>query len=646
MIQLENISLTLGGRALFSELTLALASGQRVGLIGPNGAGKSTLLKLIGRTIEPDSGDVIISGSVGYLEQEVSSSDGGSPWKIAAEAFESVRALESSLSEISDQLQDSKHAEHGQLLRTYEELEKEFSLVGGYQYEVEISRVLSGLGFPESLFHEEIKKLSGGWRARAYLARLLLSRPNVLLLDEPTNHLDLNALGWLKGYLLDRPHTFIVVSHDRWFLNQVCTHTWELSEQGVFAIKGNFDAYLDGLEERKQLLANRRKKQAAEMSRLANFIERFGAKASKAKQAKSKAKQLAKLNPIASDVTRRTEEFQIPEPLPVDRLLLSLNQVTFGYTDETIIESTTCHVERGSKIGIIGSNGAGKSTLIKLMLGLNEPDSGQIERSSRLKAFLFHQHQVDALDGELTALDCALSVASKTVTPLEIRSALGAFGISGDDSLKSVAVLSGGEKARVAMVQALVRPVNLLVLDEPTNHLDLAAKERLESVLSSYAGTLIIISHDRQLLNAVCTEVWGIENKTVVRSLGNYDRWLEKNTHLRSSASVEAPTPGGSDKGRRKLRKREEAELRREKAQIIKPLKQKVEALEQTIEAVEGEIDALRAEQLSTEHYADAARVVEVARKITILEARQSELYDEYGRMGDELAELEDRFEA
>ena len=423
MITLKNVQLTLGGQRLFDGLDWQLARGQRVGLVGPNGAGKSTLLKLLAASIEPEKGEVEVPSnlSIGYLPQEVLLSADDTPWEIATSVFSHLKAIQSQIQSLSEKLEQATGVQSVNLLEALERLQVRYELEGGYQYEVDTATVLSGLGIAVKQFHRPMSSFSGGWRARVYLARVLLAKPDVFLLDEPTNHLDIEALEWLTNFLLDRDPTMIVVSHDRWFLNRICTHVAELSEQGLYVVRGNFDQYVGGLDERARQLDIAQKKHAAQVSKLSRFIERFGAKASKAKQAKSKMKKLEKLGDIRKSPSEKTVHFQLPPAAPSDRVLLELKDVGFGYGSHQVLNGANAVITKGTRIGIVGVNGAGKSTLVNLICGHLEPTLGRIERSDRTRPFLFEQHQIDALDPSHTAVQSIEDSAATTVTQLQIR---------------------------------------------------------------------------------------------------------------------------------------------------------------------------------------------------------------------------------
>lgn len=427
----------------------------------------------------------------------------------------------------------------------------------------------------------------------------------------------------------------IVVSHDQWFLDRMCTHIAELSEHGLHLQKGNFAVYLDGLEERSRQLQIAVKKQTAQRGKLERFIERFGAKASKAKQAKSKMKQLEKMSTIQGQRASQSIHFELPRAAPADRVLLELKTVGLSYGSQRVLTNIDEVITKGSRIGIVGTNGAGKSTLVKLICGVLEPSVGCIERSARTAPYLYQQHQIDVLDGTQTCIEAIESSAAATVTGLQVRNALGAFGISGDDAFKKIQVLSGGEKARVALTKALMRPVNLIVLDEPTNHLDMPSKHLLQQALQDYDGTIVVISHDRRFLNQVCSQIWGIEKGRVHRSLGDYEdyqRSRQSGTNEVSGKESSGMSPlTNESSSNQKERRRQAAQRRQLEQRLLKPLLAEVERLERELHGVETELAGLEEEQLQPDHYEHVERMLSVVKDMKLLRARQDRLYDQYG---------------
>lgn len=645
MISLVNVDVTLGGTPLFKQLNWQLARGQRAGLVGPNGAGKSTLLKLISGTMDSDRGDVVLQPgvSIGYLAQEVPLATTETPWAIAESVFTELKQLQAKIVSLSDRLAACSPDEQSIILSQLEKLQNQWEHQGGYEFEIEIGAVLSGLGFRREQFHEPMSTFSGGWRARVYLAKVLLTKPDVYLLDEPTNHLDIQALEWLTDHLLGRSATLIVVSHDRWFLNRICNHIAELSDQGVYFAKGNFDVYVGNLDERARQLEVQAKKHNAQVHRLSRFIERFGAKASKAKQAQSKMKRLDKLGEAETVSTVQQNHFALPSPAPSDRVLLELRDVDFRYGAEPVFTNVSATITKGSRIGLVGINGAGKSTLMGLISGKLQPSSGDRTPSDRLNTFLFEQHQVDALPSEMNAIEAIECSAASTVNATQIRSALGAFGLSGDAGFKTVKVLSGGEKARVALTKVLMRPVNLVLLDEPTNHLDMPSKAILERALVGYDGTLIVISHDRRFLNEVCTEIWAIEGGTVNRYLGNYEDYISKVSADQRSVGHEGSSEAHGDTAQvknQKSRRKHDAERRQYEQKVLRPAQRAMDKLEALLMEVEVELERLQQEQLEPGHHENVERVIEVAKAISVQQIEQDRIYEAYGESVESFEEL------
>ena len=525
MIQLDGITKGFGGQVLFRDVTWRIADRERIGLVGPNGSGKTTLCRILAGLEEPDTGQVSRPRgvTVGYLPQEVTGSLTGSVLAEALSGFDEVWALEREMEDVARALET---APSEALTERYGELQHRFEALGGYRLESQARAILSGLGFRADEVVRPLTEFSGGWRMRAALARLLLLAPSLLLLDEPTNHLDLASLAWLEDFLTGYDGTVVVVSHDRYFLNRMVTSIADLTPEGLVVYPGDYDDFLVEREARRALLEARARNQAKRIAEVERFIERFRYKATKARQVQSRIKMLDKVERLELPGARRQVHFAFPEPPRTGRRVATLTGVHKAYGDTVVYAGVDVAVERGERLALVGDNGAGKSTLLKVLAGVLPFERGERTLGAHVAVHYYAQHQLDALDPSRTVLEELEAVASEA-THTRLRTILGAFLFSGDSVDKKGAVLSGGEKARLALARMLVRPAALLCLDEPTNHLDLASREVLESALADFPGTIVFISHDRYFINRIATVVVDVARGTLTRYPGSYDDYLD-----------------------------------------------------------------------------------------------------------------------
>jgi ATP-binding cassette, subfamily F, member 3 len=539
VIQLENVSKSFGGQLVFRDVTWRIGDRERIGLVGPNGAGKTTLCRILAGLEEPDSGQVSRprGTTIGYLAQEVAASTAGSVLAEALSGFDEVWALEREMEDVARALET---APSESLTQRYGDLQHRFEALGGYRLETAARAILSGLGFRPDELGRPLAEFSGGWRMRAALARLLLLAPSVLLLDEPTNHLDLASLAWLEDFLSGYDGTVVVVSHDRYFLNRMVTSIADLTPEGVTVYPGDYDAFLVEREARRELLEARARNQAKRIAEVERFIERFRYQATKARQVQSRIKMLDKVERIEVPGARRQVHFSFPEPPRTGRRVATLTGVHKAYGANVVYAGVDLAVERGERVALVGDNGAGKSTLLKMLAGVLPFERGERALGSHVAVHYYAQHQLDALDPTRTVLDELEAVAPES-THTRLRTILGAFLFSGDSVDKKVAVLSGGEKARLALARMLVRPAALLCLDEPTNHLDLASREVLEAALAAFPGTIVFISHDRYFINRIATVVIEVAGGALARYPGSYDDYLD----AKSRGALGEPTGGG-----------------------------------------------------------------------------------------------------
>jgi len=526
MIALDAVSKSYGGQQLLQDCTWRIGRGERIGLVGPNGAGKTTLCRILALVEETDAGRVHrdTGVTVGYLPQEVTTGEDRTVLAEALSGFDEVWCLEAELESLAARMA-GPGADPG-LTETYGEIQHRFEALGGYRLEAEAKIILGGLGFSPDGVHRPLAEFSGGWRMRAALARLLLLRPDLLLLDEPTNHLDLESLQWLENFLAAYEGSVVIVSHDRYFLNRMVTAIAELTGGSVTLYHGDYDHFLVEREARQALREAQARNQAKRVAEIERFIDRFRYKASKARQVQSRVKMLDRMERIETEAGVRRIHFSFPQPPRTGRLVARLAGVRKAYGDNVVYSGVDFLVERGDRVALVGVNGAGKSTLLKVLAGALPFDAGERALGSHVEVQYYAQHQLDMLDPTRTVLE-EIELAAPEAQISRLRTILGSFLFSGDTVEKKVAVLSGGEKARLALAKMLARPAALLCMDEPTNHLDLASKEVLEAALSGFTGTIVFISHDRYFINRIATQVVEVDRGHLTTHLGTYDDYLD-----------------------------------------------------------------------------------------------------------------------
>lgn len=639
MLTLAGIQKSFGDRVLFDDVSLTLLAGERIGLVGPNGAGKSTLLKIILAREEPDAGEVTCQRGlrIGYLPQESEPAGKETVLDIAA---------------------PHEHEHDGQFV-------------------AKAKQILASLGFQQTDFSRPARELSGGWVMRAHLARLLTEAPDLLLLDEPTNHLDLETLLWFQEYLRHYSGAILLISHDREFLNRLCTHVAELRQARILRYTGNYDAYLVQRAATEATLLATAKAQQREIDRLQLFVDRFRAKNTKATQAQSKMKQIERLKeemvetPGGPDAT---VGFRFPQPPRSGQKVIVLENVHFGYSvvatpsshgsdDEPspplpggavvpptrlIYENLNFVAERGQRIVLVGPNGAGKSTLLKLLAGVLTPQAGERRLGHNTRHGYYAQHRVAMLNMGNTVLQEALDTPQR-VAEQSVRTVLGSFLFRGDDVFKPVSVLSGGEKSRLALVKLLLDPPNLLLMDEPTTHLDLASVDALIEALTPYQGTLVFISHDVHFIRALANHVVRVEAGQLRHFPGGYQYYLDKTAQsaragLTSSSTTSTParTPGsvpspGLD---RKEQKRLEAEQRQARSRIRQEIQRRVTELEVEIAALEAKEKELTAELEKPETYDAGGRAMQINRELIEIHERLPAATAAWEAAAEELASI------
>jgi len=542
LIQLVQLSKSFGGRVLLDSVSWQIDDRERVGLSGPNGAGKTTLLKMLAGFEEADAGTITKPSNltVGYLPQDGLNHSGRTLIEEAGLAFKPLLDMRDEITALEDRLGDDAHSEeeHARMLERYSELQETFRRLEGYSIDLKITTVLRGLGFTAEDLAKRSETFSGGWQMRIALATLLLGRPGLLLLDEPTNHLDLDARNWLEEYLSGYPHAVILVSHDRFFLDAVVTRITEIGLRKLTDYHGNYTAYLKERDARMERLRQTKRDQDDEVERMTAFINRFRYQATKAAQVQSRIKMLEKVIPIEIPPERKRVHFTFPACAKSGRTVLDLKSIRKGYDGRSVLDGVDVHIERGDRIALIGPNGAGKSTMMRMLSGVEAPDSGTRTEGHQVVMQYFAQDEATRLDPTLTIYQTLAGDAPLNMVP-SIRNILGGFLFSGDDIEKPVRVLSGGERTRLAVARMLLRPSNTLLLDEPTNHLDLDSKDVLLDALEDFGGTLIFVSHDRYFVDKLATKVIDIGGGRALMYPGTYEEYLWSRTHQ----TAPVPTP-------------------------------------------------------------------------------------------------------
>src|SRR5271167_2386456 len=542
MIQLSGAGKRFGHKLLFENTDWLITPHDRVGLVGANGTGKSTLMKVLAGLDTFDYGSLIVAKgtTAGYLPQDGLSLSGRSVFAECMTVFTGLHAIERELEELTHKISELDHTspEYSDVADRYHSLEHEFRTRDGYSIEAEVGRVLMGLGFRKEDWERQTDEFSGGWQMRLALAKLLLQQPNLLLLDEPTNHLDLEARNWLEEYLQNYPHAFVLISHDRYFLDVTVNKIAEIWNKRFWFYTGNYDKFLAQKTQRNEQLTAAYRNQRDRIDQLEIFINRFRYQATKAKQVQSRIKELEKIERIEIPPEEKTIHFTFPQPKPSGRLVVECSGLTKSYGAKEVFRDVGFTLQRGDRIALVGANGAGKSTLIKLLTGIEPLTAGTIRLGHNVEPDYFAQDQYKELDPERRMLEDLSDVApQKTMT--ELRGLLGSFLFSEDDVFKPVGVLSGGERNRYALARMLLHPSNFLLLDEPTNHLDMRAKDVLLESLEKYNGTVVFVSHDRYFIDKLATRVFEIGGGRVEDFPGNYEDYVWRKQ--REASAGDAP---------------------------------------------------------------------------------------------------------
>ena len=657
----DKISKSFGGRVLYSNATLQLNAGERWALVGPNGAGKTTLLKIIMGLESADEGTITFAkdATLGYLEQETELMGDRTALNEVIESAHEIKQWEKKVNDLSIKIAETPEgATLNKYLEDYAHAMERFERLGGYELESRARQILAGLGFPVEDFDKPAKEFSGGWQMRISLSKLLLRRPDVLLLDEPTNHLDLESVQWLERFLSSYDGTVLLVSHDRSFMDACVTHVAALENRMLVTYTGNYSGYLHQREENLEQLRAKRAAQERDIAHMETFIERFRYKPTKAKQVQER---VAKVEKIREELVVLPEQshhmhFRFPEPPRTGDTVISLEGVAKSYEDNFVYDNVDLKLYRGDHVALVGPNGAGKSTLMKLIAGKLKPDAGQISLGQNVTEAYYAQHQLEELNPANTVL-AELDTVAAGWTTSEERRLLGAFLFHGDDVEKRVNVLSGGERARLALAKMLVSPDPLLLLDEPTNHLDIDSVDVLEKALVDFPGTIILISHDEHLVRAVANKVVDVRDHKVTVYDGNYDYFLFKLAELQAAAQGETSSKtvssygtsgaravkssgpeagqaaGSSRNVKSKEQRRAEAEERNRRSRALRETKKRLDEVEAALTPAHKRYDELMTLMADEALYNDPQKFDEcmaeyqaLSKKIPALEAEWLEL--------------------
>ncbi|QSE96884.1 ABC-F family ATP-binding cassette domain-containing protein [Fulvivirga lutea] len=604
MLAINNLSYFIGGRALYENASLHIKPKDKIGLIGQNGKGKSTLLKLINGELTIDGGEISRSKevSLGFLNQDLLSYQSeDSIVDVAMMAFEEAvdahKKIEAILKKLETEYSD-------ELIEKLTKLQEKFERLEGYSMQAKAEEILEGIGFKTSDLNRPLKEFSGGWRMRVMLAKLLLEKPSLLMLDEPTNHLDLPSIEWIENYLRTYEGAVIVVSHDRHFLNNTINKIVEVSNAQLTMYEGNYDFYLQEKEMRSEIQKNAFENQQQKIKQTEQFIDRFRAKATKARQVQSRVKALEKMDVIEDVVDENAVvNFKFEFKQKSGRHVIRLENVSKSYGDLEILRSTTANIERGDKIALIGANGKGKSTLLRIIAG-TEKIEGKREQGHNVQMGFYAQHQLESLNINNEILD-ELKQAGSNKSDLELRQILGCFLFGGDDVFKKIKVLSGGEKSRVALARTLIDESNFLLLDEPTNHLDFQSENILIQALQQYTGTFITVSHNRHFIKQTANKIWYIENKQIKEYPGTYDEYLYWQSLQEDKK--EEPKPEKIEK-----KEKPKTERRDKNEDQLKQYQKELNKLENDIEKEEVLISELEAKMAKPDVYGNPDELLKV----------------------------------
>ncbi len=623
MIQLTGAGKRYGPRILFDNADWLVTPNDRTGIVGANGTGKSSILKVLAGIEGLDSGTIAVQKSVdiGYLPQEGLSLSGRTVFAECMTVFAALRALEEEQEDLAHRMAelDPNGPEYAQVANRFHWVENEFRARDGYAVESQVGMVLSGLGFPQREWKKHTEEFSGGWQMRIALAKLLLQKPNLLLLDEPTNHLDLEARNWLEEYLGAYPYAFVLVSHDRYFLDTTVRKIVEIWNKGLHVYTGGFSRYEQLKDERRAQLQAAYDNQQDKVRQLEAFISRFRYQATKAKQVQSRIKELERIERIEIPPDEKSIHFSFPQPKPSGRVVAEFRKVSKSYGDHLVFSDADFYIERGDRVALVGVNGAGKSTMIKILAGVEAVSSGEYILGHNAEPDYFAQDQYKEMDTAARMIDDLATVAPRA-TNTELRSILGCFLFSEDDVFKTIGVLSGGERNRYALARMLMQPSNFMLLDEPTNHLDIRAKDVLLTALQEYAGTAVFVSHDRYFIDRLATRIIEVEDGRVHVYPGNYEDYLWRK---QGGGAPQAAAAASETESRAAAPAADEQAAKQEKR--LNPIK--LRQMKERQDSIEEEVARLETEIADYEAaLASFVSVEETSRVSGLLDARRADL--------------------
>ncbi|MYL43586.1 ABC-F family ATP-binding cassette domain-containing protein [Virgibacillus salexigens] len=640
LMQINGLSKAFGADEILSNIKLEVKENDRIAIVGRNGSGKSTLLKIMAGELTYDEGELFKPKdlTLGYLSQHTVLESTKTIWEEMLEVFVHLRNQEEELRLLEKQMEkahEHSEADYQKLLTNYDKLQHAFQQNGGYTYEAEIKSVLTGLDFQDFDYQTPIQTLSGGQKTRLSLGKLLLKKPQLLILDEPTNHLDIGTLNWLENYLLNYPGAVVIVSHDRYFLDKTVSVVYEIARHNTKKYHGTYSKFLEQKAANYEKEWKEYEKQQSEIKKMEDFIQKNIARASTTKRAQSRRKQLEKMDKLdqpLGDEASAAFSFGIQKRSGND--VLKVNDLSFHYEDthENLFQHLNLHINRGESIALVGPNGVGKTTFLKILLGKLQATNGSIQLGTNVQIGYYDQEQADLNSSKTVLME--LWDDYPTINEKDIRTVLGNFLFSGDDVLKAVNTLSGGEKARLALSKLMMQKANLLILDEPTNHLDIDSKEVLEAALMNFPGTILFVSHDRYFINKIADQVVEMQRANTTIYLGDYDYYLEKKeeeAELKRLKLGEQPSAPSTTK-EKKRNYQQEKQLQREQ----RKKERRITELESNIERLEAEIQKLEEKMTDPTVYQDHQKSLELTKEATKQKQHMEDLMEEWAALQEE----------